>query len=63
MADATLTINSRNYGAWSFRGWLLCKMSGLDFDEHVLDNDDPDTARSCCCCRRRSSCRSWYTKA
>jgi glutathione S-transferase len=43
MADATLTINSRNYGAWSLRGWLLCKMSGLDFDEDVLDNDDPDT--------------------
>ncbi len=43
MADATLTINSKNYGAWSLRGWLLCKMSGLDFDEHVLDNDDPDT--------------------
>jgi glutathione S-transferase len=41
MADATLTINSRNYGAWSLRGWLLCKMSGLDFDEDVLDNDDP----------------------
>ena len=43
MADATLTINSRNYGAWSLRGWLLCKMSGLEFDEDVLDNDDPDT--------------------
>jgi glutathione S-transferase len=43
VADATLTINSRNYGAWSLRGYLLCKMSGLDFDEHVLDNDDPDT--------------------
>jgi glutathione S-transferase len=43
MADATLTINSRNYGAWSLRGWLLCKMSGLDFDEHELDNDDPGT--------------------
>jgi glutathione S-transferase len=43
MADATLTINSRNYGAWSLRGWLLCKMSGLDFDERILDNDDPDT--------------------
>jgi glutathione S-transferase len=43
MADATLTINSRNYGAWSLRGWLLCKMSGLDFDVHVLDNADPDT--------------------
>jgi glutathione S-transferase len=43
MADATLTINSRNYGAWSLRGWLLCTMSGIDFDVHVLDNDDPDT--------------------
>jgi glutathione S-transferase len=38
-----LTVNSRNYGAWSLRGWLLCKMSGIDFDEDVLDNDDPDT--------------------
>jgi len=43
MAEATLTINSRNYGAWSLRGWLLCKMSGLEFDEQLLDNDDPDT--------------------
>ena len=43
MALATLTINSKNYGAWSLRGWLLCKMSGLEFEEHVLDNDDPDT--------------------
>ena len=43
MAQAQLTINSRNYGAWSLRGWLLCKMSGLDFEEHVLANDDPDT--------------------
>ena len=43
MARATLTINSRNYGAWSLRGWLMCKMSGLEFDEHILNNDDPDT--------------------
>ena len=43
MAPATLTINSKNYGAWSLRGWLLCKMAGLEFEEHVLDNDDPDT--------------------
>jgi glutathione S-transferase len=43
MSHAELTINSRNYGAWSLRGWLLCKMSGLDFEEHVLANDDPDT--------------------
>jgi glutathione S-transferase len=43
VADAILTINSRNYGAWSLRGWLLCRFSGLDFEEHVLDSDDPDT--------------------
>ena len=28
---ATLTIASKNYGSWSLRGWLLCKMAGLDF--------------------------------
>ena len=27
------TLNSRNYGAWSLRGWLLCRMAGLDFVE------------------------------
>jgi glutathione S-transferase len=43
MALATLTINSKNYGAWSLRGWLLCKMSGIDFEEHVLTHDDPDS--------------------
>jgi glutathione S-transferase len=39
---ATLTINSRNYGAWSLRGWLLCKFAGLDFAVEVIDNLDPD---------------------
>ena len=43
MADATLTINSKNYGAWSLRGWLLCKMSGLDFEERQVSADDPST--------------------
>src|SRR2546423_2514398 len=43
MAEATLTINSRNYGSWSLRGWLLCKMAGLDFDEKVVSSDDPST--------------------
>ena len=33
MAKATLTISSKNYGAWSLRGWLLCRMAGLDFAE------------------------------
>jgi glutathione S-transferase len=43
MADATLTINSKNYGAWSLRGWLLCKMADLDFEEDVVGNDDPSS--------------------
>ena len=41
MSRATLTINSKNYGAWSLRGWLLCKMAGLDFAEQMLSSDDP----------------------
>jgi glutathione S-transferase len=41
MSKATLTITSKNYGAWSLRGWLLCRMSGIDFNEHVLESDDP----------------------
>ena len=35
MAKATLTIASKNYGSWSLRGWLLCKLAGLDFDEQT----------------------------
>lgn len=42
MSQATLTINSRNYGAWSLRGWLLCKFAGLDFTVEVVDSHDPD---------------------
>jgi glutathione S-transferase len=40
---ATLTIASKNYGAWSLRGWLLCKMAGLEFDEQPVGSDDPST--------------------
>ena len=43
MAEATLTIASRNYGSWSLRGWLLCKLAGLDFTEQVVASDDPST--------------------
>jgi len=42
-SKATLTISSKNYGSWSLRGWLLCKMAGLDFNEKVLPSDDPST--------------------
>jgi len=43
MAEATLAIASKNYGSWSLRGWLLCKLSGLEFDEVVASSDDPST--------------------
>ena len=43
MGTATLTINSKNYGAWSLRGWLLCRFAGLDFEEQVVPSDDPAT--------------------
>ncbi len=43
MSKATLTIASKNYGSWSLRGWLLCKMANLDFDELHVGTDDPST--------------------
>jgi len=43
MSRATLTIASKNYGSWSLRGWLLCKMAGLDFEEKPVSTDDPST--------------------
>lgn len=43
MAQATLTISSKNYSSWSLRGWLLCKMAGLEFEEDARTLDDPST--------------------
>jgi glutathione S-transferase len=43
MAKATLTLTSKNYGAWSLRGWFICKLAGIEFDEHMLESDDPST--------------------
>jgi glutathione S-transferase len=40
---ATLTIASKNYGSWSLRGWLLCKLAGLEFEEQMAPSDDPST--------------------
>lgn len=42
MNAATLTIAAKNYGSWSLRGWLLCRMAGLAFEERTLSPDDPD---------------------
>lgn len=41
MSGAVLTISSKNYSSWSLRGWLLCRMAGLDFREELLPADDP----------------------
>lgn len=43
MSDAVLTISSKNYSSWSLRGWLLCRMAGLDFREELLSSDDAAT--------------------
>ena len=43
MGRAALTISSKNYSSWSLRGWLLCKMAGIEFDEKPVDVDDPET--------------------
>jgi len=40
MADATLTISSRNYSSWSLRGWLLVRFAGLPFEVRMVDPDD-----------------------
>jgi glutathione S-transferase len=42
MSAAVLTISSKNYSSWSLRGWLLCRMAGLDFKEELLSSDDAD---------------------
>ncbi len=41
MPDAVLTISSRNYSSWSLRGWLLCKLAGLDLVEEPVPIDTP----------------------
>lgn len=43
MSKATLTISSKNYSSWSLRGWLLCRMAGLEFEEKAVAIDDPET--------------------
>ncbi|MBS9477411.1 glutathione S-transferase family protein [Ancylobacter radicis] len=38
---AVLTISSKNYSSWSLRGYLLCRMAGIDFEEARVSADDP----------------------
>lgn len=41
MPKTVLTISSKNYGAWSLRGWLMARLAGLEFEEHIISPDDP----------------------
>ena len=40
MPAATLTISSKNYSSWSMRGWLMVKLSGINFEEIIISPDD-----------------------
>ena len=42
MSRTTLTISSKNYSSWSLRGWLMAKLSKIEFDEVVVAPDDAD---------------------
>ena len=37
---AVLTISSKNYSSWCLRGWLLCRMAGLEITEEILPVSD-----------------------
>jgi glutathione S-transferase len=38
---AILRITSKNYSSWSLRGFLLARLSGVDFVEEQVSPDDP----------------------
>ena len=40
MATAVLTISSKNYSSWCLRGFLLCKLAGLQFREELVSLED-----------------------
>lgn len=41
MTQAHLTLSSKNYSSWSLRGWLLCRLAGLEVEEEIISFDDP----------------------
>lgn len=38
---AQLSLSSKTYSAWSLRGWLLCRLAGIEVDEIAVAMDDP----------------------
>jgi glutathione S-transferase len=41
MPKTLLRITSKNYSAWSLRGWLMAKFADLAFKEEIVSPDDP----------------------
>lgn len=35
MAEFTLYLGNKAYSSWSLRGWLACRIAGIDFEEQV----------------------------
>ncbi len=44
MAEFTLYIGDKAYSSWSLRGWLACRLAGIDFDEVLIRMYQSDTA-------------------
>ena len=44
MAKAQLTISSKTYSAWSLRGWLMCRLAGLEVEELPAPRDASNRA-------------------
>jgi glutathione S-transferase len=40
-AGAELSLSSKTYSSWSLRGWLLCKLAGLEVKEKMVETNDP----------------------
>jgi glutathione S-transferase len=36
MTDFTLYIGNKAYSSWSLRGWLACRLAGIEFEEVVI---------------------------
>ena len=41
MPNARLTLSSKTYSSWSLRGWLLCRLAGLEVEEERVAMNDP----------------------
>ncbi|CAN5237034.1 glutathione S-transferase family protein [soil metagenome] len=44
MLKTQLTLSSKTYSAWSLRGWLLCRLAGLEVKEVTVPNDASNRA-------------------